>query len=270
MCRLLRNTALAGLFFAATACGASIVVLGPLVREHQMEPGQEAGGTFEVRNPANKTQEVKIYQTDYFFAAGSGSVYGEPGQLPRSNARWVTYTPQRLVLPPGEGVKVNYTIRTPDDASLAGTYWSMLMVEPVPEDSPESSLAESSKPMIAIRQVVRYGIQVITHVGTMGRRELKFTRIRLQEEEGKRILAVDVENIGEQMLSGTFWTEFYDGGGRLVGKLDDEKKRLHPGTSVRFTVELAGFQDATYKALIVVDCGGDDVFGASANLVLGR
>ena len=268
--RLARAIALGAVLFAPVSGGASVVVLGPLVQEYQLQPGREAAGSFEVYNPEDQPQEVKIYQTDHFPHADGGVVYGEPGRLPRSNARWISYTPQRLVLPAREKVKVNYTVRAPSDVSLRGTYWSVLMVEAVPESSPESVLGEPSQPQVAIRQVLRYAIQLITNVGTGGTRALKFSSIRLLQETDKRVLAVEMENTGEQMLIGRLWTELYDSGGKLVTRLDGEQKRLYPGASSRFALELVGLQEVTYKALVVVDCGGDDVFGASVKLVLGR
>jgi hypothetical protein len=267
---LVRIMAFMALYSAAAACGASVVVMGPLVQEHSLQPGGEAAGSFEIYNPEDKPQEVKIYQTDHFPHADGGIEYGEPGRLPRSNARWISYTPQRLVLPPREKVRVDYKVRAPGQASLRGTYWSVLMVEGVPESSQESVLGSPGQPQVAIRQVLRYAIQIISNVGTGATRALKFSSIRLLQETDKRVLAVEMENTGEQMLNGRLWTELYDSGGRLVTRLEGEPKRTYPGANARFTVDLVGLQDLTYKALVVVDCGGDDVFGASVKLVLGR
>jgi hypothetical protein len=260
----------AGLLFAAAAAGASVLVMGPLVQEHTLQPGTEATGSFEIYNPEDRPQEIRIYQTDHFPQADGGIVYGEPGKLPRSNARWIAYTPQRLVLPAREKVKISYTVRAPADRSLRGTYWSVLMVEGVPESSPESVLGGPEQPKVAIRQVVRYAIQVISHVGTGAKRELRFARIRLLQETNKRALAVQMDNTGEQMLIGRLWVELYDGAGKMVTRLESEPKRLYPGASAGFLLDLVGLEQVTYKALVVVDCGGDDVFGASVNLVLGR
>jgi hypothetical protein len=53
-----------------------------------------------------------------------------------------------------------------------------------------------------------------------------------------------------------------------VGRFEGGTHRLYPGTTARFPADLVGVRDATYKALIVADCGGDDVFGADVSLVL--
>ena len=270
----MRNTAiliiLASLLLSPLICGASVVIVGPLIYEHELHPGRTAEGTFEVRNVGERPQEVKCYQTDYFFFADGRALYGEPGKLPRSNARWITWAPKQLVIPPKESLKLRYTIQVPDDATLTGTYWSMLMVEPVAAGSPESTQKSPDKLSIGVQQVVRYGIQVAVHIGNTGSRQLKFSQIRLSRDNGEVILAVDVENSGERMLPAELWAELYDPNGAYVGKFNGGKRRLYPGTSSRYTVNLIGLIGVTYKSLIVVDCGGDDVFGASASLKLER
>ena len=79
---------------------------------------------------------------------------------------------------------------------------------------------------------------------------------------------MDLENTGERLLRTSLWVDLYDPKGSFVGKFDGGKHGLYPGTSVRFTADLVGVASATYKALIVADCGGDDVFGANVSLVL--
>jgi len=262
-------TALVLLLFTTSSAQAAIVVVGPLAYEHELQPGRSVEGTLEVRNPEDQPQEVKFYQTDYRFFADGSTEYGEPGRLPRSNARWITIQPKQAVIPPGERLIVRYTIRVPDDPTLKGTYWSLLMVEPVPAGSPESSTPDPKQTKLAVREVMRYAVQIAAHIGSTGRRELKFVQFRLLEEGGRRRLAVDVENTGERMLNWFFWTDIYDSGGKYLGKFEGGDRRLYPGTAARFKAELPGLEKSSYKALIVVDCGGDDVFGAS-DLLLAR
>jgi hypothetical protein len=262
------TAALAALWLVPRIAAASVVVMGPLAYDYTVSPGQSVEGVIEVQNPGDSPQEVKFYQTDYHTFADGRVLYGEPGQLPRSNARWISFFPKQTIIPPGERIKLVYVLQVPDDSTLTGTYWSMLMVEPVAAGSPESSRPEGAKFSFGIREVVRYAVQIAAHIGATGARQLKFAQIRLQQESGKLVLSVDVENTGERMLPGKFWAELYDPHGKYVGKFNGGKRRLYPGTSARYTVDLVGLQNVTYKSLIVVDCGGDDVFGASASLVL--
>jgi hypothetical protein len=254
------------LLLAPLVCHAAIVLTGSLTREFEVSPGKSYQGSVEVKNPDSTPQEIKAYQTDYFFYADGKVLYGEPGRLPRSNARWMTVSPRQVTIPPGETVSIRFTVQVPDDPTFTGTYWSMIMVEPLPEGSPESSSPGQKEIGIGVQQVMRYAIQVVTHIGDSGSRQLKFSQMRLSADNGRKVLAVDVENTGERWLRGTLWVDLYDSKGAYVGKYDGGKQRLYPGTSVRFTTELTGVQNATYKALIVVDCENDDVFGANVNL----
>jgi len=245
---------------------ASIVLTGSLTKEYEVSPGKSYEGSIDVKNPDDTPQEIKAYQTDYFFYADGKTLYGDPGGLPRSNALWMTLSPRQVTIPAGETVSIRFTIQVPRDDTIKGTYWSVIMVEPVPEGSPESSRLGQKDIGMGVQQVLRYAVQVVTHIGASGNRQLKFSQMRLSADSGRKVLAVDVENTGERWLRGALWVDLYDSKGAYVGKFDGGKQRMYPGTSARFTVELIGIQDASYKALIVVDCGDNDVFGANVNL----
>jgi hypothetical protein len=258
------------LLAAVIAPAGTIQVVGALTHEYDVTPGGSYTGTIVVQNPEKFPQEVRVYQTDYLFYADGASYYGDPGTMPRSSARWISFTPKQFKLPAAEEAAVRYTIQVPDDARLRGTYWSVIMVEPVEPDSPESSApASKEKVTVGVRQVFRFAVQIVTHAPG-GTRQLKFAKVQVATKDGKRQLLVDAENTGERWLRGTPWVELYARDGALVGKFDGTRLRMYPGTSVRYPVDLGGVLPGSYKALIVIDCGGDDVFGANVNLVLAQ
>ena len=253
--------------FCVSSLPAQLSIIGQLDHIYDVVPGGLYEGSIEVSNPGIETQEVKAYQTDYFFYSDGTNLYGEPGGLPRSNARWMTLSPRQIIVPPGETIAFKFSIQVPDDATLKGTYWSMVMIEPIPLSSAESTLAPVQSG-VGIAQVLRYGVQIITQVGRTGAKQIKFNALSLVAEGGKRSLVADVLNTGEQWLRGKFSVDLYDSTGVFIGKYVGDQKRTYPQTSVRYTVDLVGVPNGTYKALIVVDCGGDDVFGVNVNLVL--
>ena len=142
------------------------------------------------------------------------------------------------------------------------------MVEPISAGSPESSVVGPNQIGITIRQVLRYAIQIVTQVGRTGILQAQFTDIHLAMDGDTRVLVTDVVDTGERWFTGHLWAELYDAGGKLVGKFDGGERRLFPGTGARFSAPLTGVQDANYQALIVLDCGGDDVFGANVSIVV--
>ena len=140
------------------------------------------------------------------------------------------------------------------------------MIEGISSSSPEAARQEKDKITFGISQVIRYGAQMITQIGDTGARKLKFLKTRLLKEDKGRILQVDIENIGERLLRPALWAELYDEKGKSIGKFEGGKLGVYPATSVRFRIDLSQVPKGKYKALVVADCGGDDLFGATYTL----
>lgn len=258
--------------FLPVVSEAGVSIIGGLVRERSAEIGEVYRGVIFIKNKDEEPQEVKVYQTDYLFFSDGSNIYGKLGKDPRSNAKWITFSPQRLTIPAQATSSVNYTVKVPvpeEGKTLQGTYWSMMMVEGISKESPEAEALtpEEGKVKIGIRQVIRYGIQMVTHIGDTGSRELKFLETKLLRESEKRTLQVDIENIGERFLLPHMWIELYDKE-TYVGRFEAETHRTYPDTSVRFKIDLSGVPKGEYQAMIVADCGGDDVFGFTYTLKL--
>lgn len=247
---------------------AGVSVVGDLTQERTSARGQSYTGVIVLQNSGDEDLEVDMYQTDYLFYADGRNEYGEPGGTPRSNASWISFSPRHLSMPARQKAEVSYTVQVPDDASLTGSYWSLLMVEGLPKPAPEA--LKSGEPTFTLKTVIRYAIQLITNVGETGTRLLKFSATRLLRDGGNRSLQIDVENAGERWLHPVFWVELYDAKGAMAGRIEADGQRVFPGTSVRFRFDLSALGAGSYKCLAVADCGGDDLFGASYTLQLER
>lgn len=249
---------------------AQISIVSELSQDKEAAPGESYTGAIVIRNDSNEPQEAKIYQTDYTFQSDGTNKYGEPGSLPKSNAKWISFSPSYLTLPPQGTLMVNYTVMVPKDTintRLIGTYWSMLMVEGIHRGSAESSAPKKDQTQMGIMQTIRYGIQIATSIAKTGEKKIKFIDTKLiTKEDGKRVLDIDIENIGDIGMRPDVYVELFNDQGSSLGKFPGLKYRLYPGTSVRQHIDVSTVSKGTYKALIVVDAGGDDVFGAQYTL----
>jgi len=251
-------------FYSLIPCIAEAKIgVDSLSYEKKAVPGMMYKGTIIIRNEGGKEQGVKLYQTDYLFFSDGRNIYGEPGTIPRSNAEWIDFSPKWLTIPPQQEVAVSYRVRVPQESTLVGTYWSILMVEELPQSLPERSKSGKAGFTLAIKQVIRYGTQIVTHIRDSGDRRLKFFKTRLLKEGERRTLQVDVENIGERLLKPFLWVELYDEEGSYIGRFEGERLRVYPGTSVRYRVDLSKVLKGEYRALVVADCGSDDIFGVT-------
>lgn len=261
----------AALLAVPVAARAQVSVLTPMVEEREARPGEAYTGAIRLLNSSSEPQEVKLYLTDYVFHADGRSEYGEPGSEARSNARWLTVNPAYLVLPPKTEQPVHYTVAVPSaaPAPLVGSYWSMVMVEVIPPGSVESSRApaDPKKQELGVRTAIRYGVQVVTHIGATGEHALEITGTQaITEPGGARALRFDVVNTGERAYRPRISVEVYDQTGAAVAKEASERGLLYPGTSLRQEFRLGTLAAGTYKALVVVDTGGDQVFGGQFTL----
>ncbi len=264
-----------GVLFLATliafTVNAQVSVIGELSQDKDAKPGDTYSGSILVRNDTNEPQEAKIYQTDYTFQSDGTNNYGEAGTLPRSNARWIAFSPSYLKIPPQGTMAVNYTVTVPKDAggkALIGTYWSMLMVEGIQKGSAESSVpSKDNKAQMGIMQTIRYGIQIASTITNTGSKKVRFVGAKVvTKPDGKRALQIDIENTGEIGMRPDVSVEFFNAQGSSVGKFPGVKYRLYPGTSVRQLIDVSAISQGSYKVLVAVDAGGDDIFGAQYTL----
>lgn len=114
--------------------------------------------------------------------------------------------------------------------------------------------------------VMRYGIQMVTHIDDTGIRKIKFSEPKIAKEEGVKTLQIDIENTGERWVRPKVWIELFTLEGTSAGTVEGPKSRIYPGTSVRIKFDLSKIIAGTYKTLVVADCGDEDLFGANYTL----
>jgi len=266
---LVATLVLAGLPY--TSASAQITVRGRLAHDTPAMPGQEITGSILVDNETMDIQQARVYQTDYLFFADGTNAYNEPGTSARSNARWVSWSPQAVTVPPNGSVTISYRIAVPADAD-PGSYWSMLMVEAIDPESAESTLGDEppADREVGFRQVTRYGVQVAVHVSeTEALKEVAFEGVHLvATEDGRTLFQADIVNTGAAMIRPDVYMRVFDQEGKEYGPFNGVQFRLYPGTSVRQRIALEGIPPGTYQAILVVDGGDDAVFGGQYELTI--
>jgi hypothetical protein len=239
---------------------AQIAVLSSTVEEKTAVPGEKYTGTIVVSNPGTESQVARIYQTDYRFASDGTAHYDDPASSPRSNAAWITPQATRVVIPANSQVAVPYSVAVPPGDSLRGTYWSLIMVEGAPSE-PAAAATVAGRPGLALGAVMRYAIQLATHIQNSGTRTVQFVAPRaVKTAGGGAALDVDMVDSGERGYRPTLWVEVYDAQGALRAKARQSRGLLYPGTSLRQHFDLGTLPSGTYKAVIFADTGDDSVF----------
>lgn len=264
---------LVGAVLAVAALGlppslsAQVALYGGTVKEHTVRSGGTAEGTIRLTNKGEEPRGVRLYQTDYRFNAAGESEYPAPGSRSRSNAGWISLRIERTSIAPGESVEIPYRIRLPDASATeepSGSYWSMIMVE-VRDGAPE----EIDRG-VSLGTQLRYGVQVATHVGDSGSRELEYSEQAVRTEDGERRFALTVRNTGTRALRPEMGIELYDGAGQRLDSRIEQRGLLYPGTSLRQVFPLGDLEPGSYEAMILADPGRGEVFAGQYRFDVSR
>lgn len=243
---------------------AQIAVVGSTVEERVVSPGETYVGSIVVRNLTRQDQPVRIYQTDYRFFADGTSHFDDPGTQPHSNATWITPTVRSLLVPPSSEMTVTYSVKVPASDSLVGTYWSAVMVEGAPTEPGRSS---GGRPQVGVGAVMRYAVQVATHIKTTGSRKVSFANSRfVTNPDSTQAFELEVMNAGERAYRPALWIEVYDDQGTLKANARQERGLLYPGTSLKQVFQLGRLGPGTYRAVVFADTGEDAVFASQYTL----
>ena len=239
-----------------------ISVGGELRHIFDLEPGERAEGALTIHNNSTASQRVKVYLNDYLFYLDGSNVYGEPGSVPRSCAAWLTLAPKHFTIPAKDEISVDYVVTVPDSSALTGSYWCMVMVEPV--DVLEPPAPAGNERSISIRTVIRYGVQFVIDIGG-GEKKIDILDGTLIAQDSGSILQLDVENTGQRWINPRVWTEIYRDQGSYLGRSESEHQSIYPGCSVRYSIPL-DLVAGDYFALVVIDDRDGEAWGAQYNI----
>ncbi|MFW6257558.1 MAG: hypothetical protein ACOC11_02125 [Prolixibacteraceae bacterium] len=247
------------LFVPVAMLNATIVVLNGLTHENQVQPGESYRGVIEVQNTGNTEKGVRVYLRDYWFSYQGESRHDPGGTLARSNANWINYNPELLNLGPGEKATIDFEVQTPENDSLQGTYWSVIMIEGVTK--PDTTRRAG----VTINTAIRYAVQIVTNIGNSGTRDIQFLGLDIARENEVNLLNVYIENTGEWLLRPELALELFDDAGNSAGVVKANPRKVYPGTSVEISLDLEGIKPGDYSGVLVADCDEDHIFGTNVS-----
>lgn len=260
-CALMAAAILAAYSFAAGADFSVNVAPADL----QLNPGETYSGYVTATNSGEDEVRLRAYLGDWR-TTPDGMEYFAPGEFARGAAAWMQLSPTQLAIPPGGSERIYYEIAVPEDTALAGSYWAMIFVEdaiapPVPPDG-------SEQPQMAIRTLLRYGVQVYVTIPGTEIRDAVFTGTGLVQVEGGFDLSATIENRGNIHLRPTTWLELRNTEGETVYSAEHMRLTVLPGCTREYLFELRNLtlHPGKYFALVIADYGAPTLVAAQAEL----
>jgi uncharacterized protein (DUF2147 family) len=242
---------------------ASIVVLNGLTHTYKVENGKIYKGKIAIENTGNQSQSVKLFLQDFSYKSDGTINYSAPRTNNKTNTDWIKMNTNLVTLKAKEKTEVYYEITVPDKISDPGSYWSVIMVEPVEDINPNDN-----KQGVSITSIVRYAIQVITDLDSeKAKPDLKFEGIKIEKEDGRQILKVAIANKGNLYCKPTATIEIYNKkNGQKIGNFSSQAMGLLPQTSKSFHIDIGKTAPAQYNAVLIATDEDENSFALNVEL----
>lgn len=242
---------------------ASIVVLNGLTHNYKVENGQVYKGKIALQNTGDQPQNVKIFLQDFTYQSNGTMYYTAPHTNEKTNTDWIKLNTTFLTLKAKEKTEVYYEITVPNNLAIAGSYWSVIIVEPVEDIKPSDN-----KQGVNITSIVRYAIQVITDFNSEKvKPDLKFESVKIDKEEGKQILKIAIANEGAIYCKPSASVEIYNRKtGQKVGTFSTQAMGLLPQTSKSFPIDISKMPPDKYNAVIIATDEDENAFALNVEL----
>ncbi|ANF51029.1 hypothetical protein A0O34_11125 [Chryseobacterium glaciei] len=242
---------------------ASIVVLNGLTHNYKVENGQVYKGKIAIENTDNIPQNVKIFLQDFMYQADGSINYSAPNTNIKTNADWIKLNTNMITLKAREKTEIYYEITVPNKVSQPGSYWSVIIVEPVEDIKPFDN-----KDGVNITSVIRYAVQVITDYDSeKAKPNLKFEGVKIDKEEGRQILKITIANTGELYCKPTAVIEIYNRkNGHKIGNFSSQAMGLLPTTSKSFQIDISKIPPDKYNSVIIATDEDENAFALNVEL----
>ncbi len=242
---------------------AGIVILNGLTHSYKIENGKVYKGKISVENTSNNPQSVKLFLQDFSYHADGTIHYTSLHTNKRTNGEWIKLNTNLITLKGKEKTDVFYEITVPNQTIDPGSYWSVIIVEPVEDIKPSDNKAG-----VNITSVVRYAIQVITDFETeKAKPDLKFESVKVEKQEGKQTVKIAIANNGNLYCKPTAAIEIYNRKtGEKIGTYSSLTMGLLPDTSKTFYIDISKISPDKYRAAIIATDEEENAFALNVEL----
>lgn len=250
---------------------ATIHVSSGLYQASTLSPGTTEQQLLIIENSGEQAQTVILYQKDEVFAQDD-SGFLQVGSHQRSNAAWIEFETDRVMVPAHTSLAVPFQVIVPADASLYGSYWSVVMVQAVALDP--AGIAPRVRGGLSVQQTFRTAVRMVTHLVTqpLPNPVLSFEHSDIRRHnEGTLELQIVLANPGVLGLYLRVFAEVIDQQGQSVGRFSPryDQVRLLPTSQAHRSIQFPDLAAGQYQIIVVAENHDGQLFGARMGLTVG-
>jgi hypothetical protein len=249
--------ALALLVAAGSAHAQLALGLTPAGIDFQVGPGQSAAQAITVTNAGTIRCQGRMLSNDWWYSDTERKVFGTPGSQPRSAGRWLSFSPDKFELDPGQSILVRVTITVPSDAE--GGHYAVAFAEFAPPQPKGGQAVVFGGRVGALITQIPPGTpngpdKTIKLAGAIEKLEI----VPPTRTQPLRAIA-QVKNNGNVHMDAQGTLVLVDKQHRLIGNTTVPRQRLLPGQKGHFEASWTGkMKPGMYEALFTVTYGEEN------------
>jgi hypothetical protein len=248
------------LFFASPLIGLQVSSLSYC---GEFKPGETKQVKVTLINEKEHVEKVEFHLCDYACTSEGLHFFEEPGKMERSNASWISLSQEQVTLEPKSQLDFFYKIEAPNNPSLIGSFWSVLLIEP---QQAIQKLTEKENGF-TMDVKIRYVHHIVTNLKN-GNAKLKITNKEFKIMDNKQFLKISVLNTGDLFINPKLTLKLYDDQGKLKNTLEGQTERLYPGNSQSYLVATDGVESGKFTGFLLLDNGDNNFFGDTFQLII--
>jgi P pilus assembly chaperone PapD len=232
--------------------------------DFKVKNGESETAIINITNQRENLIILTIENQDFCRDSLGNLVNVDVGMLNRGCSKFVTVSPSKISLEPGEKATLRITIEMPDSSD--GTYWSELVINEVSKNN----LLEEDKGggrIVKIFLDYRWEIYIYETVPESQICEGEIAGVQITfSDDGQRDIELDFKNTGNIILIGcNGYIEIRDESGNTIETLTINEFNVYPDGNRIISTEIPlTLEPGEYSALAVIDYGGEYLVAGEA------
>lgn len=240
---------------------AAALMATPMEFDILLAPGKAVSKAITVSHSGKRPMSLAVSVKDYCYNDEGRKEESEPGSMPEGLGQWISVSPLKFDLQPGESRPVTFTVNLPPDAS--GSHWSMIYITQT--NKPKPTKLKKGESGLEIFTFFRSAVRVRQYDPSIKEKagHISDMNVELNTKTAPLVVSVTFENDTKNILRCRGHVQILDENGEMITELLLHKGGAFAGYPYRPRVVRAIMKDklppGTYIALTTIDFGGEDL-----------
>ena len=250
------------LLFSISSAYSGVLIRNGLLHKFSGSDGSRMYGEVILVNTSSTEERISFHLNEAMFSCEQQRYFTSDTTHTRSSLAWFEGNLVDRVLAPKEKFIYKFSINIPQDQTLQGSYWSMLMVQ-VEKPFAQSQVGNA----LALSNQVRYAIALLTDVNPSKENiQIDFTDVKVETlGNNQKQIAINIQNEDKYIEEVKLLLEVYDAEGNNVLKKETVTGFLFPSFCKHFTIDISELPKGNYECLLVAE-SREEYIGTNINL----